>query len=166
MTSYELLSLLVSLLAAVVAFVALYRARRVTQRQLQLQEMQVELQKEQSALAALQRRQIEERQRLQSEADVGIYIAQTVDSHRFFLHNSGPATAYGVNVWVDSIRTGKSVLVAGDTQSKLPRARLFLRDEIPLLAAITMGTGNTFIARLRWQNEAGDVTTKEVELAI
>lgn len=166
MTSYELLSLLISLLAGVIAFVALYRTHRVAQRQLKLQETQVELQKEQSALARLQRQQIEERQKLQSVADVGIYIAQSVDGHRFFLRNLGPATACGVNVWVDSIRTGKSVLVAGDAQSKLPRAKLFPRDEIPLISAITMDTGNTFIARLRWQNESGDVTTKEVELAI
>jgi len=59
MSQFELLSVLVALLSAVIAFISLYRTREVTRRQIELQERQVVLERESAKLAKLQREQIE-----------------------------------------------------------------------------------------------------------
>lgn len=59
MSDFELLSILVALLSAVISFVSLYRTREVAKRQIELQEKQVALERESAKLAKLQREQIE-----------------------------------------------------------------------------------------------------------
>lgn len=59
MTTFDLISILVALLSAVIAFVSLHRTREVSKRQIELQERQVALERESANLAKLQRQQIE-----------------------------------------------------------------------------------------------------------
>lgn len=60
MTTFEVLSILVAVLAAFISLVALSRAREVAARQIELQEKQLTLERESAKLAKIQREQIEE----------------------------------------------------------------------------------------------------------
>jgi hypothetical protein len=59
MTNFELLSILLAIVAAVTSLVALIRAREVASRQIELQERQLSLERESAKLARLQREQLE-----------------------------------------------------------------------------------------------------------
>jgi len=63
MSDFQTLSLLISVLSATIAFVSLYRTRKVAKAQIELQKRQVALSAESAALAKVQREMIQQAKR-------------------------------------------------------------------------------------------------------
>lgn len=166
LTPYEFLSLLTALLAIVVSFVSLYRTYRISKRQLELQEGQLELEKEQASLAKMQREQLEEAKRFEQSANVGIYLAKSVEGYRFYVRNGGPAIAFDVDVQITSKATGESMLIKDDYEAKFPAKKLLPEREINLLAPITLDSGSVFSCDLTWHDQSGGVKQRKDELSI
>ena len=165
MTTYELVSALVAVIALVVSVVSLVRTRKIAKRQIELQEKQVTLQSEQALLAKLQRELLEKHQLKQSSADVRIYTAQTTDAHRFLVRNVGAAPALDVSVTIISRYNGQSPLIEGDTRTKLPIRKLLLDQEIALLASLAMGIGTSFDASTSWAEANGERRTNQCDVS-
>jgi len=145
---FEALTLLIALLAAVIAFVPLVRTTRLQERMAKADEVQAQL-------ATRQLTVLDEEAKQASKADVRVRFAPSGNFHLFIIKNHGPATATKVNMSVAPVRGKMSPIPESEVSSKLPIAALQAGDERSLVAAITAGTGTLFDVTLTWVHADG-----------
>jgi hypothetical protein len=145
MTYVEVLTLLISLLSVVVAFVSLWRTTR-------LQERMTKAEEAQGRLAERQLSALDEDEQRAGKADVRVRLEPGSGAQRFVIENYGPADATDVQAIVVPI-SGKNSPIPRSEMEKLPIARLAAGDKRSLLAVLTFGTGSTFDVTLSWTNE-------------
>ena len=150
MTSYELLSLLVALLSAVVAFVSLHRTRRLAARQLQLQEAQADF-------AKFQRRLLEQEEAKKRQADVRLSVAK-VDSqnHQLVIANEGQGVARDVVFEIVVPDGRRSFLMKAEMEALLP-CTLLGGQSVSMAIAVTMSTARTCLAKITWMDDMNQV---------
>jgi len=165
LTFFELLSLLIAVIAAVISVVSLARTRQVAQRQIELQRANLELQKEQALLAKFQRELLEREEQAKVRANVVVYAGESVTGLRFFVRNTGPVPAHDVNVEVISRQTMESVLIKEDVKAKLPIKCLNPEIDIGLIPAITLQSGNSFEALVSWRDPDDSVQRMQFDLS-
>lgn len=156
MTYQETLTLLISLVAAAIAFVALYRTRRVAERQLKLQEIQAELAKFQHEIL---KREHDEKHR----ADVRLLF--TNSGHSLLVENVGHGDARNITVTTDVIGD-KSPLIDSEVRGLFPLSRLRPGERVIMTVAVTLGTELPFPVAVHWEDESGDRRTEAFKLSI
>ena len=171
MSLYEVLTLLIALLGALIAAVSLIRTRRVEERQERLRVKQEELTELQIQLL---RREVEDQKRRDQghippparPADVRVTLEGSAGHERFVVTNWGYGPARDVDFKLKSREGRSSPLVKGDYEEKQPIRELLPGDRVTFLAAITFGTGSTFDAVLKWTNPDGTEQTREMQVSL
>jgi hypothetical protein len=157
MSGYELLSLLVALLAVTISALSLVRTGSLQRQQLRLNEITEELSRKQLESFAVN-------EAAGQRARV-IAALEGYSSHRsFVLTNEGPAAAKQVGF--ELIDCPDSPLVKGDYDQKLPVPILQPGQRLRLIAAIHMGSPTTYTARVTWTNPDGFTTSDDYFLSI
>jgi hypothetical protein len=165
MSTFELLSLLIALLAAIISTIALIRTRTMAQQQLELQRSQLDLQREhgevtkQLAQLHLEAAKLESAQR--SVADLRVSLERGYNRDDIVIENVGGAAARDVLIEFLPKAGTESPLIPDDVAEKLP-ATLRPGDRCPLLAALAMGCLPPFDFIVRWRDPSGDAREEQV----
>lgn len=149
-----------SLIAAVIAFVALYRTRKKAEVERKYNDIA-------SKLALLQIELLEREREAQSAVRLIAYFYRDhVGTYRIALKNTGSAPAYNVDLDVLNPRDGRSVVLDSDRASKLPVRVMHPENEVYLMAPLHLGLPSQFDARVSWEDDQGrrKVDTQVVSL--
>ena len=164
MSLYETLTLLLLVVTAVISVVALVRTRRLEERQQRLRQLQEELTELQLQFL---RREVEEQSRATvAAADVRVTLEGPVRNARFVITNWGYGAARNVNFTINQREGRSNPLVTGDYDEKLPIPELLPGDRLPLLAALTFGSGTTFDTVLTWMDDAGSEQRRQMQVSL
>ena len=168
MSTNEILTLCVSLISVVIAVISLIRSRktaadqlRLAEEQLRLSEKQIELDEIAASLAAKQIQQIEEEDHQKRQPLFHVDLTKLGKSYHFLIANRGAGTAFNVNV--ELVDCPDSPLVADD---KLPARELRSNSRLKLLAAIHMGSPQTYVVRLTWDDSDGNHHTDDFHVSL
>ena len=147
MSSFEILTLVVSLVSVVIAMTSLVRTRGLNERQLQLQEIT-------SQLAERQLGQIEQAERERALPGLRVELAKIGKSYRFLLVNRGASSAF--HLTFEFVDCADPPVSRGELAEKFPYPELKPESRVRLLAAIHMGSPRVFTVRLAWKDAAGN----------
>jgi len=153
MTVFELLSLMVSLVAAAIALLALHRNKRTTDRQLELESVQ-------AALAEKQLRLIQAQETVSRTAQIDVELVGHGVDKNFYICNEGQGVAFDVNVEFDH----SPPLHGREPGNKLPIDRLKSGRQVELRASFSMGKPTKYRALATWVNEDRSPGEEEFEL--
>lgn len=148
MSSFETISLLVSVVAAIISAVALVRSR-------QNHKQLIELERVHAELSQIQIAEIEERERQAKKATLRCRMEKHEDHYRFVITNTGQATATDIHFGLEQ-GNEHNPLIHGDFEDKIPFPSLSSGDSYYLLAHIPLSVRQpAYFISLRWQNEDG-----------
>lgn len=149
MTEFELLTLLVSVVAVVSSTVSLVRGRKLGQMQEELTRISAELAK----------RQIESHDQAVLERklpQLGIHISKLGEASHFVITNVGQGGALGLNLELIDCDDNPLVTVA----ELLPCPELKPRSTLKLLAVFHIGSPMRYQARLTWRVGTGEADSE------
>ena len=156
MSKYEILSILVSILAVVVALVSLARTRKLNEKQVELQKITAELSKKQLEL-------IQESEIALSVAQVDVELEGYGSDYQFIISNVGGAEAKNV----DFVLNGDdSTLIKSEFKRKIPIHALRPGKSVELSASIFKGSPRSFNINVSWENPNGDIGNDKFLLSI
>jgi hypothetical protein len=146
MSLESLLTLLISLLAAVISTVSLHRSRKIAAKQLELQAAQAKL-------AEFQHKVMTAEQSEMRRADLRVEV-QGAGTHRYFIFsNLGPAAARNVSFAFFGGR--RAPVVAQQFDQVFPIAELRAAESHRLAAAITLDMPSVLEGEFSWTNIDG-----------
>jgi hypothetical protein len=145
---------LISLLAVIVAFVALYRTSAVQKEQLEMQRVAAELAKKQLEMLARQ-------DASSSTPVIRVDIVPHANAHHFLLTNIGAGRARNVRFTVEPHGRGSSPIMESDYRLKLPIPVLDPGASVGVLAAFEMGSATAFDVKLAWLDPSGEEKNDE-----
>ena len=147
MTIYEILTLLISILAAIVSTVSLVRTRKIA-------AQQIELEKVTAALSKKQLEKIIESEEEASTAFIEVSLHSYGTNNQLVITNTGGAEAKNISIKIlgDYDPTEK-----GDFESKIPIKSLRPGNSVSLLAASEYGTPSSFDIEVTWENPDGKI---------
>ena len=156
---YEALSLLIALLAVVVAFISLNRSGKISAKQLELQEAQTEFTKFQHEILAKE-------QSKKEKADIRITPVKDGINHRLLISNVGDAIAHDI-VFEAIFDDGEdSFLIESEMDSLLPITHLLPNQEVPMLIAPHMGSARSCLAKITWLNEEREIEKQNIQIKL
>jgi hypothetical protein len=150
MTYYEMLSVGVACIAALISL-------SVWNEQRKLQKESNELQKATSELAKKQLEILVKEDDAKSSARLKLDLISSGRSHKFVVTNIGSVDALNVNFQLLLSPNDSSPLIASDINEKLPAPKLPPGSSISLIAAIHDETPLAYNAKLMWTNPDGKV---------
>jgi hypothetical protein len=170
LTTSQVITALIALLAVAVSLVSLWRTSRV-------QEQQLRLQKKQEELTDLQLEALRKQAQLAMSSTAAPAVAEKADvrvdlqkagrgEFKFLITNWGSVPARNVTFDLELDAGKPSPLIKGDYDTKIPIQELGPGNRVPLSAVITMGMGTSFPARWSWRNPDGTTDTRSSLLAI
>ena len=145
MTTYEIITTLVSLLAVIVASVSLYRTREIASQQLELERTTSELSRKQLEIIAAEEKALQ-------KAHIDVELEGYGADWRFVITNNGAAEASDVNFYLEG---EGNPLVANDYAEKIPIRALKPGKSISIYAALSMGVPRQYTTNVRWNNPDG-----------
>ncbi|HVJ37204.1 MAG TPA: hypothetical protein VM687_05305 [Stenotrophomonas sp.] len=153
MSRFEVLTLLIALLAVVPGLIALMRA---SQQRTRIDELEAAQLRQNRATAELHEKQLEllvtnERKPI---AHVKLDLVRDGRTYRFQVTNLGPARATDVSVRFDG-DGGANPVVEQDYQAKFPAPIIEPGSTIAFLAAIYLDSPSSFNAVVSWTNPDG-----------
>jgi len=154
MTTFELLTLLVALLAVAISAASLVRTRAIAQEQLELQRTTSQLAKKQLELLLAE-------EAAASGARLEIHIEPSGNSYKFVVSNVGDVPAKNVSFQLRPHGKGESPLITSDFSTKFPVPILGPGSAVGALAALSFGSATAFDVTLTWQDPNG--RTREAE---
>jgi hypothetical protein len=149
MTKYEILTLVVSLLAIIVSAVSLVRTRKIAAQQLELEKITAELSKKQLE-------EILKSNENALKASVEVELQSSGDNKNLIICNKGRAEAKNVSIKVlgDYDPTTKD-----DFDSKIPIKSLRPGKRVSLFASGAFGTPSRYDIEVTWDNPNGEKCT-------
>lgn len=150
MSYYEILSVGVACIAALISLVVWNEQRK-------LQKESNELQKATSELAKKQLEILVKDDDAKSSARLKLDLISSGRSHKFVITNISSIDALNVNFQLLLSSDDFSPLIASDVDEKLPAPKLPPGSSISLLAAIHDRTPLAYNAKLMWTNPDGEV---------
>ncbi len=159
MTLYEILTVLVAVIAVITAAASLVRTRKVEEKQLEFQAITAALAKKQ--LAAL-----EKEEGAKNKADVTVELVKVGRSDfRFVVSNQGHAPATNVNFTIAE-ESPDNPLVPNECERKLPYPKLEPGQSFTLIAALHMGSAMNYANHISWQNIDGSSGARDVHVSV
>lgn len=158
MTTYELITILISFIAVVISTVSLVRTRKVQREQSELQKVTAKLSRKQIEI-------IEREQAQQNKAKIAVELIRSGNDYRFVISNIGNAKASNIHFDLDQ-DCEDNPLVQGDYDRKIPIPSLNPGSDIELLAAISMGSDGRYNVLVRWDNPDGTQGKDKIFVAI
>lgn len=146
MNKYEVLSLLVSMLAVLISAVSLVRTRKIAKEQLELEKVTAEL-------SGLQIESLNEEKSNKLKPNFNVTLSKLGTSYFFYISNTGQGSAYDVNF--ELIDCEDSPLTS-DINEKFPHPEMKPNSCVELIAAIHMGSPLKYQIKLSWKNTEGD----------
>ncbi len=158
MTPYEIITLLIALLAVVVSAVSLVRSHKTQRKQLEFEAI----------TAALAKKQIE---LIEKEEQTGEHAHVTVElvkvgrtDFRFVIMNQGIAVASDVTFEIDPSSPDNPLSVS-ETERKLPYPSLQPGQSFTLIASFNLHSSMSYDTHLTWQNPDGSREERNLHLS-
>ena len=147
MTTYEIITTFISLIAAVIATVSFIKTRKVQNEQIRLEKIIAELSSRQIEI-------IEQEKIEQNKAIIFVELVGIGGDYKFVISNLGNAKASNIHFELDK-DCADNPLVEGDYDTKIPVPSLNPGSMIELLTAISMGSSGKYHVLVRWDNPDG-----------
>jgi thioesterase domain-containing protein len=148
LTTTEIITALISLLAVSVSLVALRRSRQNNAQLLELEKVHAELSRRQID-------EIEERKREALKAKLTVRLEKADTDYRFVITNQGQSTASNIYFGIEQ-GNEHNPLVRGDFEQKIPFPALAPNESYHLLAHIPIDIRQlTYEISIRWNNPDG-----------
>lgn len=147
MSKFEILSLLVSALAAIISTVSLLRTRKLAKEQLELERITAEL-------SRLQIESIAEEKSNRTKPKFNVNLTKLGKSYNFYISNTGQGSAYNVNF--ELVDCEDSPLSSHDIRDKFPHQEIKTNSRVKLLAGIHTGSPKKYQVKLTWESENGE----------
>jgi len=159
MSRYELLTLLISLLATVISTVALIRGHRLGVRQ-------TELQKTQAELAAFQHDLLRRDERDRAKADVRAELEPAPQrSFKLVISNFGACVARNVRLEPTNQVGIEDALTRSDLDEVFPIPELLPQQEVRVRLFTHLGTKWPLKGTLIWNDDSGNDIKREIRVA-
>lgn len=155
LTSYEIISACVSLLAVITA-ISLFRTRRISMQKIELERITANLSKKQ-----LEMLHAEETER--SKAHIDVELTKIDNSYKFVITNIGNSEAKNIHFHLEG---NGNPLIPNEYAEKIPVKSLKPRKSVPLIANFTLATSTSFNTYLRWNNPDGSQEKEEYFVSI
>jgi predicted nucleic acid-binding protein len=160
MSHYELLSLLTSIVAAIIALCALVRGNRLARKQL-------DLQRKQSDLASLQHKLLVRDQISEAQADLRVSLNNRGGgSYTFRLWNAGMTSARNVRIAGAKGEPIPEGLIRSQVEDTFPIAELRATESVSIVAAIVLSTAFPLKYILTWDDDSGTNHQREFPLHV
>ena len=161
MTQYEILSVLISCVAAVLSLAVWTGQRRLAREANDLQRATSELAKKQ--LEILLR---EEKGKNTARLSLTLVREGGSSSFRFRITNISEVDARDVELELLLKDPSRSPIIDSDYASKFPAPRLSPGGSITLIAAMTLGSPTAYNALIKWTNPDGSRSEAETYVAL
>lgn len=149
MTKYEILTLVVSLLAVTVSAMSLIRTRKIAAQQLDLEKITAELSKKQLE-------KIIESEEVALRASIEVELQHSGNDNELVIYNSGKAEAKNISI---KILGDYNPIISSDFESKIPIKSLKPGKMVSLIAVSEFGTPSSFDIEVTWENPNGEKHT-------
>jgi hypothetical protein len=159
LSRFELLSLIISLLAAALSAIALIWSRRTATKQLELQQQQADF-------ARFQHKVLAREQQAQARADLRATFTKQGRHFKFRLTNEGPSTARYIRIAGINGDACPDPFIASEFDRVVPIPELRPGQDVWLIAAIHMGTALPVPLLLTWSDESADNQQQELRVQI
>jgi len=160
MTQYEILSIVIACVAAIISLVVWAGQRKLQRESLDLQR----------ATADLARKQLEivlREEKGQNTARLALDLKrEDRSSFRFVVTNISDVDARDVELELLLGEGQKSPLIASEYQQKFPAKRLAPGSSVSLMAALTLSSPTAFNGLLKWTNPDGTRVEEETYAAL
>lgn len=147
MSKFEILSLLISTLAAVISCVSLVRTRKLAKEQLELERVTAEL-------SRLQIESIAEEKADKTKQKFNVNLTKLGNPYSFYISNTGQGSA--CNVDFELIDCNDRPLSTRELQDMFPHQEMKPNSRIKLMTAIHLGSPKKYQVRLTWENADGE----------
>lgn len=147
MSNYEIISILASLLAVVVASISLVRARKVN-------DKQIEMQKVISELSGKQLELIKSKEMALSVASIDVDLVDYESNYHFIITNNGGSSANRVTFEIEG---EYNPIAIDEIEQKFPISCLRAGKSIELVASLNLGAPDCFNVNVSWENPNGNV---------
>ncbi|MFG1495388.1 hypothetical protein ABMA57_02065 [Saccharospirillum sp. HFRX-1] len=148
MTKFEIISSVISLLAVMVSFYALYRSKRN-------HDQLIEIEKVHARLSERELAEYDKRDRDALKASLSVRMVKDDKAHKFVITNQGRAEAKNIYFGLEQDNE-HNPLVSNDLEQKTPYRILGPGDSYYLLASIPLSVRQTtYTVSLRWDNVDG-----------
>jgi hypothetical protein len=169
MTTYQILTLLLAALAAVISTISLVRSRQTQTKQLEFQAVTAALAKKQLELLerqdGLEKQNGSENTSLEEKARVTAELVKVGKAdYRFVVLNQGRAIATDVTFEIDPASTDNP-LVGNECQRKLPFPSLQPGQSFTLIAALHISSAMSYDTHLKWKNPDGSQGVNDMHLS-
>ena len=154
MTTFQVLTLMIALIAVAISAVSLIRTRRIAKEQLELQRTMAQMAKKQLELLLAE-------EAASSGARLEVRIEPYGNSHKFIVSNAGTVPAKDVSFQLHPHGKGDSPLVQSDFADKFPVTMLGAGSSVGALMARTFGTASAFDVTLTWRDPNGSAREEE-----
>lgn len=163
MSTYEILTLLASLVAVIISATSLVRSRQVATEQLKLSEEhfklnqkiaedQSKLNEVTAKLSSYQIKEIEEQQRLKQKPAINVRFSKLGKMSELVIANTGQGSAYDVNV--ELVDCEDNPLMR--TQQLLPHPEIRPASTLKIPAAFHLGSPLRYQVRVSWKDVDGE----------
>ena len=145
MTSFEIFSIFISLLAVIISAVSLVRTRKISAQQLELEKITAELSQKQLENLHLDAA-------VKAKAFIDVELIKSGTKYKIAITNTGGSEAQNIDF---HIAEDRNPLVGNDYAEKIPIKSLKPGKAVYLLAAISSGMPASFNGCVRWKNPDG-----------
>ena len=148
MTTYEIISIVIACIAALISLVVWNGQRKIQRENLELQRATSDLAKKQLEILVNEDRE-------KSSARLKLDLVKLGNNYKFYITNIGNVDATNVNFELLLDNPAQSPLISSDVESKLPAAKLSPGSKISLIAARQGNSPVAYNALLKWTNPDG-----------
>ena len=159
MTKFELLSTLLSCIAAVVSLVVWSGQRKLQRESNELQRITAELSRKQLTL-------LKEQEQSKLVAKLALSLVQDGKNYRLILRNTSDAEALGVDLRPVNPSLEESCLIPSEHASKFPVQRLRPGEEVRLIAALAISSPLVHEFAVAWKNADGSTTMEDFRVSL
>lgn len=147
MSKFEVLSLIISIIAAIISTISLVRTRELAKEQLELEKVTAEL-------SRLQIESITEQKTDKTKPKFNVSLTKLGKTYNFYISNTGQGSAYNVNF--ELIHCEDSPLFASELVDIFPYQEMKPSSRIKLLASLHMNSPSKYQSRILWEDESGN----------
>ena len=147
MSKFEVLSLIISILAVGISTISLMRTRELAKEQLELERITAEL-------SRLQIESLAEEKINKTKPKFNVSLTKMGKSYSFYISNTGQGSAYNVNF--ELIDCEDSPLFTSELIDMFPYQEMKPGSRIKLLASLHFNSPSKYQSKLSWEDESSN----------